>query len=211
MAITLHLGPLILLSWPFLLSFFFLGWIRWNVAGDLQCLPHVGCNQWIWNSLGCSSSKGAALFLIHCLAYHKDPHIKKIKAMSDRLRQSCSKIKQPRWNRTSKWDVASVWCCWGLFRAPFTHTDQGSCFFLTGPAVWSVGVGCQPLCIWESLGNGSWMGAGGQCVCVHTAVFQPRADQPSPLIREFNAIMPVGAASVSLWHLLCCSHCSFDS
>lgn len=32
---------------------------------------------------------------------------------------------------------------------------------------------------------------------MHTAVFEPGADQPSPLIRQFNAIMPVGAASVS--------------
>lgn len=40
-----------------------------------------------------------------------------------------------------------------------------------------------------------------QPVCVHTAVFQPGADQPSPLISEFNAIIPIGTASVSLWHL----------
>lgn len=35
-----------------------------------------------------------------------------------------------------------------------------------GPVVWSVGVGCQPLCICKSLGNGSWMGAGSLFVCV---------------------------------------------
>ena len=46
---------------------------------------------------------------------------------------------------------------------------------------------------------------------MHTAVFEPGADQPSPLISEFNAIMAVGAASVSPWLPPRCSHCSFSS
>ncbi len=78
-----------------------------------------------------------------------------------------------------------------------THTPEHTGFQGAappdGPSVRSVGVGCQPLCICKSLGNGSWMGA----VCVHTAVFQPGAKQPSPLIRDFNAIMVVGTAECS--------------
>lgn len=37
-----------------------------------------------------------------------------------------------------------------------------------------------------------------QHVCVHTAVFEPEADRSFSLIIGFNAIMPVGTASVSL-------------
>lgn len=108
----------------------------------------------------------------------------------------------------------SFWSCSGLFiafmNAPYKHTQLYEAAFF-----------------WRARGveRGSWMPAFvylwilgkwlldgcRQSVCVHTAVFQPGADQPSPLISVFNAIMPVGAASVSLWHLLCSSHCSFNS
>lgn len=80
----------------------------------------------------------------------------------------------------------------------------------TQAAVWSVGVGCQPLCICKSLGNGSWMGAGSLFVCILQS-FSLRRTSPLPLLVSLNAIMPIGTASVSLWHLLCCSHCSFSS
>lgn len=76
------------------------------------------------------------------------------------------------------------------------HTTEGSSFSCTVRlCLRSVGAGCQPLCFCKGLGNASWMGA--QSVCVRTAVFQPGAEQPSPLISSPNAIMVAGAARVS--------------
>lgn len=67
----------------------------------------------------------------------------------------------------------------------------------TQAAVWSVGVGCQPLCVCKSLGNGSWMGAGSLFVCILQSFSLGRSG-PLPLLASLNAIMPVGTASVSL-------------
>lgn len=39
----------------------------------------------------------------------------------------------------------------------------------TQAAVWSVGVGCQPLCVCKSLGSGSWMGA-AVCLCAYCSL-----------------------------------------
>lgn len=78
------------------------------------------------------------------------------------------------------------------------------------PVVWSVGVGCQPLCICKSLGNGSWMGAGSLFVCILQSFSPGRTSLPL-LISDFNAIILFGTASVLPWHLLCCSRCSFIS
>lgn len=41
---------------------------------------------------------------------------------------------------------------------------------------------------------------------MHTAVFEPKADRPFSLISGFNAIMPVGAASVSLSGTVLAAH-----
>lgn len=67
----------------------------------------------------------------------------------------------------------------------------------TQAAVWSVGVGCQPLCVCKSLGNGSWMGAGSLFVCILQSFSLGRSG-PLPLLASRNAIMPVGTASVSV-------------
>lgn len=63
--------------------------------------------------------------------------------------------------------------------------------------VWSVRVGCQPLCICKSLGNGSWMGAGSLFVCILQS-FSLGWTSPLPLLVSPNAIMSVGTASISL-------------
>lgn len=61
-----------------------------------------------------------------------------------------------------------------------THSFR-KLLFPDGPAVRCVGVGCQPLCVCKSLGNGSWMGAGSLFVCILQS-FSLGRTSPLPLL-----------------------------
>lgn len=80
------------------------------------------------------------------------------------------------------------WSCYGLFLAftttSHTHLRAHRIFPL---AVWNTGTGRQPLCISKMLEK--WLSDG--CLLLTFSL-------------EFNAIMAVGSAHGSPWHLLCC-------
>lgn len=61
------------------------------------------------------------------------------------------------------------------------NTQFKEAAFPEGPTVWSVGVGCQPLCICKSLGNGSWMVAGSLFVGILQS-FSLGRTSPLPLL-----------------------------
>lgn len=69
--------------------------------------------------------------------------------------------------------------------------------------MWSVGVGCQPLCVCKTLENASWICADTSFVCI-LQFFSLGPTSPLPLLMILNAIKSV-ALPVFLSGIL--SHC----
>lgn len=142
------------------------------------------------NSSGRSSSKALALFIIHCLAY-----LRRVRPPSPVFTLNTSKAGATERDRRRlkesykpdqirfKYEMLQVFDRVGARLQPpwRQHTHLNTQRFLMGPADWSVGVGCQPLCVCKCLGNGSWMGAGGLFVCTLQSLSLGRTG-PLPLL-----------------------------